>query len=94
MIDSCKKESTCNITSDIALKLHESFTITALEIIDETGSHKKHKHYQAGKFHIKLIIESDELKDIPILQAHKKINKALANFLQDNIQALSIKVQK
>ena len=94
MTNSYQQVKPCNITSDIALRLHENFVITKLEIIDETDSHKKHKHYNPGKFHLKLVIESVQLSDIPILQAHRQIHKALADFLQNNIHALSIKIVK
>ena len=53
-----------NINELIAIvknKLQAEIAIQDLKIEDKSFLHKKHKGHQEGKFHLKLIINSEEL---------------------------------
>ena len=53
-----------NINELIAIvknKLEAEIVIQDLKIEDKSFLHKNHKGHQEGKFHLKLIINSDEL---------------------------------
>ena len=43
-------------------KILENKHIEKVEILDKSFLHKNHSSNQAGKFHLKLIIDSSELK--------------------------------
>ena len=47
----------------IKKKLSDQINIQNIEIEDKSFLHKKHKGNQEGKFHLKLNIVSDELKN-------------------------------
>ena len=61
----------------IKSKIEKSIMIQNILIEDKTYLHKKHKSHQVGKFHIKLSIQSKELKNIGKIEASKKIYKIL-----------------
>ena len=45
-------------------KIDEKINCKEVTIQDKTFLHKSHSQSEKGKFHIKLIIESDELKEL------------------------------
>ena len=71
-------------------KLKKNFTVNNLEIEDKSFLHKKHKNFSKDKFHIKLIIESPELKKISSIEANRKIYNVLKNEMNENIHSLQI----
>ena len=73
--------------------LTNAFTIQYLDVIDETHKHLKHKQFIPGKYHIKIIISANELSGIPLIQAHRKVYKALGDLMQTSIHAVSIQIQ-
>jgi len=52
--------------------------------------HKKHKNFSKDKFHIKLIIESSELKKISSIKANRKIHGILREEIGRSIHSLQI----
>ena len=54
-------------------KLTKEIKINNIEIEDKSFLHKKHKNFSKDKFHIKLKIESSELKKISSIEANRKI---------------------
>ena len=53
-----------NLIAIIKKKLINEIKIEKIEIEDKSFLHKNHKGNQKGKFHLKLIINSDELKKL------------------------------
>ena len=45
------------------------------------------------KFHLKIIIESEKLKKMNKIDAHKEIYSVLKNEMKDKIHALEIEIQ-
>ena len=43
-------------------KLKKNVTLEQIDVEDKTFLHKSHKSHDLGKFHLKLIIKSSELK--------------------------------
>ena len=77
-----------NINELIAIvkeKLEGQIEIENLKIEDKSFLHKKHKNNQIGKFHLKISIESKELKSMNKIESNKKIysilNKEIKNFI-------------
>ena len=73
-------------------KLKKNFKISNLIIEDKSFLHSKHKNFKKGKFHIKLTIESQELKKISVIDSNKKIYNVLKNEMSFEIHSLQIKI--
>jgi len=73
-------------------KLKKNFKISSLKIEDKSFLHAKHKSFKEGKFHIKLILISDELKLLKSIDANKKIFVVLKEEMNNYIHSLQIKI--
>ena len=71
-------------------KLTKKIEINNLKIEDKSFLHKKHRNFNRNKFHIKLTIESSELKKISSVEANRKIYDVLKNEMSANIHSLQI----
>ena len=82
-----------NINELIAIvknKLQKKIIIQDLKIEDKSFLHKNHKGHQEGKFHLKLIINSEELGKISKIASTKKIYKVLDLELKEHIHSIQI----
>ena len=82
-----------NINDLIAIvkkKLNNKFVIEKIEIEDKSFLHKNHSGHQEGKFHLKLIIDSLELKKLNRIDSNKKIYKVLSEEIKEYIHSLQI----
>ena len=73
-------------------KLKKNFKISSLKIEDKSFLHAKHKSFKEGKFHIKLILISDELKLLKSIDANKKIFAVLKGEMNNHIHSLQIEI--
>ena len=71
-------------------KISKNISVQSLLIEDKTFLHKNHKNHDKNKFHIKLIIKSDQLKKLNKIQSTKKIYKILDEELQSYIHSTQI----
>ena len=82
-----------NINELIAIvknKLEKEIVIQDLKIEDKSFLHKNHKGNQEGKFHLKLIINSEELAKSSKIVSTKKIYSALNMELKQHIHSIQI----
>ena len=82
-----------NINDLIAIvkkKLITEFVIEKINIEDKSFLHKNHSGHQEGKFHLKLLIRSKELKDLNRIESDKKIYKILGQEIKEHIHSLQI----
>jgi len=82
-----------NINELIAIvknKLGGKIVIQDLKIEDKSFLHKNHKGHQEGKFHLKLIIKSEELAKSSKIVSTKKIYSALDMELKEHIHSIQI----
>ena len=82
-----------NINKLIAIvknKLQAEIVIQDLKIEDKSFLHKNHKGHQEGKFHLKLIIKSDELSKISKIASTKRIYNILDFELKEYIHSIQI----
>jgi BolA protein len=82
-----------NINELIAIvknKLKREIIIQDLKIEDKSFLHKNHKGHQEGKFHLKLIINSDELNKTSKIVSTKKIYSILDLELKKYIHSIQI----
>tara|TARA_B100000902_G_scaffold308092_1_gene297148 strand:+ start:375 stop:635 length:261 start_codon:yes stop_codon:yes gene_type:complete len=82
-----------NINDLIAIvkkKLIKNINIEYINIEDKSFLHKGHAGNQAGKFHLKIIIESLELKKLSKIESNKKIYKLLDYEIKKFIHSIQI----
>ena len=82
-----------NINELIAIvknKLETEIVIQNLKIEDKSFLHKNHQGHQEGKFHLKLIINSDELSKTSKIISTKKIYRILDLELKEHIHSIQI----
>ena len=71
-------------------KLTKEIKINNIKIEDKSFLHKKHQNFSKDKFHIKLKIESPELKEISSIEANRKIHSILRDEIGRNIHSIQI----
>tara|TARA_Y100000768_G_C23502174_1_gene461985 strand:- start:55 stop:315 length:261 start_codon:yes stop_codon:yes gene_type:complete len=71
-------------------KLEKNIKTESLIVEDKTFLHKNHSTHKMGKYHLKLTVESTELKKFNKITATKKIYKILDNELKQYIHSIQI----
>ena len=71
-------------------KLTDQIDIESIEIEDKSFLHKNHAGNQEGKFHLKIILSSNELKIMNRIESNKKIYKILDKELKEHIHSIQI----
>ena len=82
-----------NINELIAIvknKLESEIIIQDLKIEDKSFLHKSHAGHQEGKFHLKIIIKSNELTELNKIVSTKRIYKVLNLELERYIHSIQI----
>ena len=82
-----------NINELIAIvknKLQAEIVIQNLKIEDKSFLHKGHQGHQEGKFHLKLIINSEELAETSKIDSTKRIYNILDLELKEHIHSIQI----
>ncbi|MDB0046742.1 BolA family transcriptional regulator [Candidatus Pelagibacter sp.] len=82
-----------NINELIAIvknKLETEIVIQNIKIEDKSFLHKRHKGHQEGKFHLKLIINSEELAKTSKIISTKRIYSVLDEELKEYIHSIQI----
>ena len=73
-------------------KIKKNIEVNKIEIIDNTHKHKGHKSFNNKKIHLKIIIESNFLKSMNKISAHRLIIDTLKKEIEDDIHSLEIKI--
>ena len=71
-------------------KLTDQIDIDSIKIEDKSFLHKNHAGNQEGKFHLKIILHSNELKILSRIESNKKIYKILDKELKKYIHSIQI----
>ena len=79
-----------NLIAIVKKKLNNEIVIEKIEVEDKSFLHKNHSGHQEGKFHLKLIISSDELRKLNKIKSNKKIYKVLDKEMKEYIHSLQI----
>ena len=79
-----------NLIAIVKKKLNNEIVIEKIEVEDKSFLHKNHSGHQKGKFHLKLIISSDELRKLNKIKSNKKIYKVLDEEMKEYIHSLQI----
>ena len=75
---------------NVKKKLKKNINIENILIEDKTFLHKNHPGHDSNKFHLKISIESDELKKLDKIKSYKKIYKILDEELKNYIHSIQI----
>ena len=75
-------------------KIKKNIPDSNIEIIDNTHLHKHHKSFNKSKTHLKIIIQSDTLRNLNRIDSHKKITSILRDEIQTKIHSLEIKIMR
>ena len=73
-------------------KINKKINPENLVLIDNSTRHNKHKFYDSNKFHLKIIIKSEKLKNMDKITAHKEIFSILKDEMENKIHALEIEI--
>ena len=82
-----------NITELITIvkkKIQDEIKIEKITIEDKSFLHKNHKGNQVGRYHLKITINSIELKKMNKIDSNKKIYRILDSEMKNFIHSLQI----
>ena len=71
-------------------KLQNQINIESIKIEDKSFLHKNHASNQEGKFHLKISLNSRELKTMSKIESNKKIYKILYKEMKESIHSIRI----
>ncbi len=71
-------------------KINQNILIESIDIEDKSFLHKNHIGNDKNKYHLKLIIKSNELKKMKKIQSTKKIYSILKEEMEKNIHSIQI----
>ena len=71
-------------------KLTDQIDIESIEIEDKSFLHKNHAGNQEGRYHLKIILKSNELKVLSRIESNKRIYKILDKELKECIHSIQI----
>ncbi len=74
-------------------KIDQKINPKNITLIDNSKFHTKHKSFDSNKVHLKIIIESNELKNMTKIEAHKEIFSILKDEMKNKIHALEIEIK-
>ena len=71
-------------------KLTDQIDIESIEIEDKSFLHKNHAGNQEDRYHLKIILNSNELKVLSRIESNKRIYKILDKELKEYIHSIQI----
>ena len=71
-------------------KLTDQIDIDSVKIEDKSFLHKNHAGNQEGRYHLKIILNSNELKVLSRIESNKRIYKILDKELKEHIHSIQI----
>ena len=78
------------LITNVKKKIKKNINIENIFIEDKTFLHKNHSGNESNKFHLKISIESVELKKLNKIESNKKIYKILDEELRNHVHSLQI----
>ena len=71
-------------------KLTDQIDIERIEIEDKSFLHKNHAGNQEGRYHLKIIMSSIELKSLSRIESKKRVYKILDKEMKEYIHSIQI----
>ena len=81
------------IYDEIKEKIRQKINPENIILIDKSSFHTKHKSFDPDKLHLKIIIESEKLRKMNKIVAHKEIFSILKKEMKNKIHALEIEIK-
>ena len=78
------------LITNVKKKIKKNINIKNILIEDKTFLHKNHPGNESNKFHLKITIESEELKELNKIESNKKIYKILDEELRNHVHSIQI----
>ena len=82
-----------NFFDKIKEKINNKLNPENIVLIDNSSLHTQHKSFDPNKFHLKIIIKSENLRNMSKIEAHKEIFSILKDEMNNKIHALEIEIQ-
>ena len=82
-----------NFFDEVKEKINKKINPENIILIDNSHLHSKHKSFDINKFHLKIIIKSQKLKNMNKIMAHKEIFSILKDEMKQKIHALEIEIK-
>ena len=82
-----------NFFDKVKEKINKKINTKNIILIDNSSFHTKHKSFDPDKLHLKIIIESEKLKKMNKIAAHKEIFTILKKEMKNRIHALEIEIK-
>ena len=79
-----------NLIAIVKEKLNNEIVIETISVEDKSFLHKNHSGNQKNKYHLKIVLNSKELKKMNRIESNKKIYKILNEELNLYIHSLQI----
>lgn len=76
-----------SVQETITDRLADAIELKHLEVINESGNHNVPP---GSESHFKVVLVADEFEDMKLVQRHRRINRILAEELEQRIHALAI----
>jgi BolA protein len=71
-------------------KLTDQIDIERIKIEDKSFLHKNHAGNQEGRYHLKIIMRSSELKSLSRIESNKRVYKILDKEMKEHIHSIQI----
>ena len=78
------------LITNVKKKIKKNINIKNILIEDKTFLHKNHSGNESNKFHLKITIESEELRELNKIESNKKIYKILDEELRNHVHSIQI----
>ena len=78
------------LITNVKKKIKKNINIENIFIEDKTFLHKNHPGNESNKFHLKITIESEELRELNKIESNKKIYKILDEELRNHVHSIQI----
>ena len=82
-----------SLIEQIKEKINNKIKTENIILIDNSRLHAKHKSFDPKKVHLKIIIKSDELRNMSKIAAHKEIFSILKDEMTNKTHALEIDIK-
>ena len=81
------------IYEEIKKKIKKKINPKNIVLIDNSYLHTKHQSFDVNKIHLKIIIDSQKLREMSKIDAHKEIFSILKKEMENKIHALEIVIK-
>jgi len=81
------------IYEEIKKKIKRKINPKNMVLIDNSYLHTKHQSFDVNKLHLKIIIDSQKLREMSKIDAHKEIFSILKKEMENKIHALEIVIK-